>query len=90
MGFEQFYFIFSILLKAHVIKTYISLDEIFPSVSIPTEMGYIQPLVKKKIQQNCVILTYVRSFLAYMTQIINILHVVVKVRRIIKYFFFFF
>ena len=54
--------------------------------SIPTEMGYIQPLVENENSaklQNCVILTYVRSFLAYMTYITNLL--VVKVRRIIKF-----
>ena len=42
------------------------------NLSIPTEMGYIQPLVENENSaklQNCVILTYmyVRSFLAYMT-----------------------
>ena len=59
------------------------------NLSIPTEMGYMQPFVEKENSaklQNCAILTYVRSFLAYMTYIINIL--VVKVRRIIKYFAF--
>ena len=54
------------------------------------EIGYIQPLVEnensEKKMQNCDILTYVRSFLAYMIQIIKIL--VVKERRIIKYFIF--
>ena len=57
--------------------------------SIPTEMGHIQPLVENENStklQNRVILTYVRSFLAYATEIVNI--VVVKVRRIIKYFIF--
>ena len=57
--------------------------------SIPTEMGYIQPLVENENSaklQNCIHLTYVISFLAYMTNITNLL--VVKVRRIIKYFFF--
>ena len=55
------------------------------NLSIPTEMGYIQPLVDNKNSaklQNCVILTYVRFFFAYMTHILNIL--IVKVRRIIK------
>ena len=39
-------------------------------LSIPTEMGYIQLLVENENSaklRNCVILTYVRSFLAYMT-----------------------
>ena len=37
------------------------------NLSIPTEMGYIQPLVENENSaklQNCVILTCVRSFLA--------------------------
>ena len=40
------------------------------NLSIPTEMGYIQPLVENENSaklQNCVIITYVRYFLAYMT-----------------------
>ena len=40
------------------------------NLSIPTEMGYIQPLVENENSaklQSCVILTYVRYFLAYMT-----------------------
>ena len=52
-------------------------------------MGHIQSLVENENStklQNRVILTYVRSFLAYVTEIVNI--VVVKVRRIIKYFIF--
>ena len=59
------------------------------NLSIPTEMGYIQLLVESENSAkllNCVILTYVRSFIAHMTQIINIL--VVKVSRIIKHFIF--
>ena len=55
------------------------------NLSIPTEMGYIQSLVENENSaklQNCVILTYVRFFLAYMTYTLN--RLVVKVRRIIK------
>ena len=51
----------------------LTIDEIFP------EMGYIQPLVENENSaklQNCVILTYVRSFLDY--DIINILSTVFR------------
>ena len=47
------------------------------NLSIPTEMGYIQPLVENENSaklQNCVILTYVRSFLAYTMYDINYIY----------------